>query len=93
MDLQRPFHLNSTFLERCACGREFYTSGAASNHTRTCKKAKTRRSGALEKAREAFRSVKRLKRSPIVDFDLAAAVCSLTIIFLSASHLTTCPLV
>lgn len=56
-------HAQHHFTERCACGREFYTPGAVSNHKRTCKKAKTRRFGALEKAKEVFRSAKKFKQS------------------------------
>ena len=58
-------HLDSSnlFLEHCVCGREFYTPGATSNHNCTCKRAKPRWFGALQKAQEVFRSAKRLKRS------------------------------
>lgn len=69
MDSLRPGLVSAAFSERCACGREFYTPGAASNHTRTCKRAKARRSGALEKAKEVFRSAKRLKLSPVDPFN------------------------
>ena len=65
MDSESLLHQHHAphFTERCPCGREFYTLGAVSNHKCTCKKAKTRRFGALEKAQEVFRAAKKLKQS------------------------------
>lgn len=55
---------DSQYSAQCAaCGRVFYTSGAISNHRRTCKKTKARLTSALARARDTFLSTKRLKLS------------------------------
>lgn len=59
------------YSEQCTCGRVFYTSGAMSNHRRSCKKSKSRLSGVFDRARAVFRSSKRLRLSG--DTNAAAA--------------------
>jgi hypothetical protein len=49
------------FSETCLCGRSFAQLFAWSNHRRACKKSKIRLSGALDKAKEAWASRKRMR--------------------------------
>jgi hypothetical protein len=47
--------------QRCLCGRIFTQTYAFTNHSRNCKKTKTRLSSALEKAKERYFANKRRK--------------------------------
>jgi hypothetical protein len=49
----------------CVCGRSFAQASGLNYHNRTCKKARTRLSGALEKAKEvwAIRKKRRLENT------------------------------
>lgn len=47
--------------QSCLCGRVFTQTYAYTNHSRNCKKTKTRLSSALEKAKERYFANKRRK--------------------------------
>jgi hypothetical protein len=47
--------------QSCLCGRVFTQTYAYTNHSRNCKKTKTRLSSALEKAKERYYANKRHK--------------------------------
>ena len=47
--------------QRCLCGRIFTQTYVYTNHSRNCKKTKTRLSSALEKAKERYYADKRRK--------------------------------
>ena len=47
--------------QSCVCGRVFTQTYAYTNHSRNCKKTKTRLSSALEKAKERYFAKKRCK--------------------------------
>jgi hypothetical protein len=47
--------------QSCLCGRVFTQTYAYTNHSRNCKKTKTRLSSALEKAKEQYYANKRRK--------------------------------
>jgi hypothetical protein len=47
--------------QTCLCGRIFTQTYAYTNHSRNCKKMKTRLSSALEKAKERYHANKRRK--------------------------------
>ena len=47
--------------QSCVCGRIFTQTYAYTNHSRNCKKTKTRLSSALEKAKERYHANKRRK--------------------------------
>ena len=47
--------------QSCVCGRVFTQTYAYTNHSRNCKKTKTRLSSALEKAKERYYANKRCK--------------------------------
>lgn len=47
--------------QSCVCGRVFTQTYAYTNHSRNCKKTKTRLSSALEKAKERYYANKRSK--------------------------------
>lgn len=48
----------------CCCGRTFVQTNAFGNHQRSCKKAKTRLSSALESAKENWTRLKKAKLNP-----------------------------
>lgn len=47
--------------QSCLCGRVFTQTYAYTNHSRNCKKTKTRLSSDLEKAKERYYAIKRRK--------------------------------
>jgi len=51
--------INSRVLETCICGRSFYAAGALRKHLRSCEKGKKRMSGAIDRARDLWRSRKK----------------------------------
>jgi hypothetical protein len=52
-------HIQTSFIEVCVCGRSFCTPGAMKKHLRACTKSKKRLSGALDKAKDLWRTRKR----------------------------------
>jgi ferric-dicitrate binding protein FerR (iron transport regulator) len=50
---------NAEYLETCACGRTFYSPGALKKHLRSCGTNKKRRAGALDRAKDLWREMKR----------------------------------
>jgi hypothetical protein len=50
---------NPEFLEICICRRSFYTPGALKMHLRSCAKSKKRTFGALDQAKDLWKTSKR----------------------------------
>lgn len=73
-------------MHECCCGRFFSQTNAFSNHQKSCKKAKTHLSSALESAKENWVRLKKARLTAAVSSSSSASSASLPALFAEPSR-------